>query len=191
MKDSDHENRPMIYGYAQVSTDGQSVAAQIASLTQAGAGGVCRETISEVKADHLQLCWLLDQFDPGDVLLITRLDRLARSTRDWLNSFASNIESATDPRSLSDTWANTVTAHGGFLLTVRGRLAEFERELMRIRTGKGRESAIARGVKISPRAELKPYQQREAIPGVESGEATHKIVRTYKLSHSTISRLAA
>jgi DNA invertase Pin-like site-specific DNA recombinase len=68
----------MIYGYARVSTDGQSVDAQIAALTAAGAGRVYREVASGAKTDRAQLRRVLDQLDAGDVLMVTRLDRLAR-----------------------------------------------------------------------------------------------------------------
>jgi DNA invertase Pin-like site-specific DNA recombinase len=72
----------MVYGYARISTDGQSVAAQVAALRTAGAGKVFREVASGAKTDRAQLRRLLDQLDDGDVVMVTRLDRLARSTRD-------------------------------------------------------------------------------------------------------------
>jgi DNA invertase Pin-like site-specific DNA recombinase len=78
----------MIIGYARVSTDGQSVAAQVAQLRAAGAGTVLREVASGAKTDRRQLRRALDQLDAGDVLMVTRLDRLARSTRDLLNTLA-------------------------------------------------------------------------------------------------------
>src|SRR5689334_23035215 len=102
----------MIYGYARVSTDGQSVEAQIAALTAAGAGRVFREIASGAKTDRTQLCRALEQLDAGDVLLITRLDRLARSTRDLLNTLAAITGKGAGFRSLGDTWADTTTPHG-------------------------------------------------------------------------------
>src|SRR5215469_16438444 len=75
-------NDPMIYGYARVSTDGQSVAAQVAALRKHGAARVVRETASGAKTDRTQLQRLLDKLAGGDVVMVTRLDRLARSTRD-------------------------------------------------------------------------------------------------------------
>ena len=77
------------------------------------------------------------------------------------------------------------------MLTVLGGLAEFERELIRTRTGQGRERAKARGVKMGRKAKLTPHQQREAVQRRENGEATREIARSYNVSHSTISRLAA
>ena len=72
----------MIYGYARPSTDGQSEAAQVRQLRAAGAGKVFREVASGAKTDRPQLCCLLAQLSAGDVLMVTRLDRLARSIRD-------------------------------------------------------------------------------------------------------------
>jgi Resolvase, N terminal domain len=128
----------MIYGYARVSTDGQSVEAQVAALTAAGAGKIFREVASGAKTDRAQLRRLLDTLDAGDVLMVTRLDRLARSTRDLLNTLASIAGKQAGFRSLGDAWADTTTPHGRLMLTVLGGLAEFERELIRARTGEGR-----------------------------------------------------
>src|SRR5271165_646012 len=122
----------MIYGYARVSTDGQSVAAQVAALKRAGAGKVSREVASGAKTDRTQLRRLLDQLDAGDVLMVTRLDRLARSTRDLLNTLAAITEKKAGFRSLGDAWADTTTAHGRLMLTVLGGLADdAERVIMR------------------------------------------------------------
>src|SRR6202047_1973711 len=128
----------MIYGYARVSTDGQSVTAQVAELRKHGAAKVVREVASGGKTDRAKLRRLLGQLDAGDVLMVTRLDRLARSTRDLLNTLATITEKKAGFRSLPDTWADTTTPHGRLILTVLGRLAEFEKELIRARTNEGR-----------------------------------------------------
>jgi DNA invertase Pin-like site-specific DNA recombinase len=86
LKSFGFHNDPMIYGYARVSPDGQSVAAQVAALRKDGAGKVFRETASGAKTDRAQLRRLLGQLTPGDVVTVTRLDRLARSTRDLLDT---------------------------------------------------------------------------------------------------------
>jgi len=95
----------MIYGYARVSTDGQSVAAQVAALAAAGAGKVFREVASGAKTDRAQLRRTLEALDAGDVLTVTRLDRLARSTRDLLNTLAAITAKGAGFRSLGDGWA--------------------------------------------------------------------------------------
>src|SRR5450631_1403191 len=155
----------MIYGYARVSTDGQSVTAQLHRL--------------------------LKVLDEGDVLLVTRLDRLARSTRDLLNTLAAITGKKAGFLSLADAWADTTTAHGRLMLTTLAGLAEFERELIRARTGEGRARAKARGVKMGRKFKLTPHQQREAGARRANGEALTEIARTYNVSHSTISRLRA
>jgi DNA invertase Pin-like site-specific DNA recombinase len=92
---------------------------------------------------------MLDSLAPGDVVMVTRLDRLARSTRDLLNTLAAIAEKKQAGfRSLGDAWADTTTAHGRLMLTVLGGLAEFERDLTRARTGEGRARAVARGQRM-------------------------------------------
>ena len=102
----------MIYGYARVSTDGQSVDAQVKQLRAAGAEKVFRETASGARADRAQLRRAIGQLEKGDVLMVTRLDRLARSTRDLLNTLAQIADKGAGFRSLADAWADTTTAHG-------------------------------------------------------------------------------
>ena len=150
-------NASMKYGYARVSTDGQSVAAQVEQLTQAGAEKVFREKASGAKTDRAQFRKALDALNEGDVLLVTRLDRLARSTRDLLNTLALIAEKKAGFRSLGDSWADTTTAHGRLMLTILAGLAEFERELIRARTGEGRARAKARGVKLGVNIWAVPY----------------------------------
>jgi DNA invertase Pin-like site-specific DNA recombinase len=179
----------MKLGYARVSTDGQSVEAQVRQLTKAGCKKVLRETASGAKTERSQLRKALDQLEAGDVLMVTRLDRLARSTRDLLNTLATITDRKAGFRSLGDTWANTTTAHGRLMLTVLGGLAEFERELIRTRTGEGRKRAIARGVKMGRPPKMTPHQIKEALRRREAGEPHRDIAQSYNVSHSTISRL--
>src|SRR6202162_1526201 len=180
----------MIYGYARVSTDGQSVEAQVAALTAAGAEKVFREVASGAKTDRMQLRRLLDQLDAGDVLTVTRLDRLARSTRDLLNTLAAITAKKAGFKSIGDTWADTTTSHGRLMLTVLGGLAEFERDLIRARTGEGRARAVARGQKMGRPFKLTDHQKREAVKRREQGETLADIARSYNVSPATISRLA-
>jgi DNA invertase Pin-like site-specific DNA recombinase len=111
---------------------------------------------------------VLDQLDAGDVLIVTWLDRLARSTRDLLNILATIAEKRGGFRSLGDTWADRTTAHGRRMLTVLGGVAEFERELIRARTSEGRARAVANGVKLGRKPILTPHQRREAIKRVNA-----------------------
>ena len=179
------------YGYARVSTDGQSVDAQVRQLTKAGCKKVFREVASGAKTDRAQLRRLLGQLEAGDVLTVTRLDRLARSTRDLLNTLATITGKKAGFRSLGDAWADTTTSHGRLMLTVLGGLAEFERELIRTRTGEGRERAKARGVRMGRKPKLTPHQMKEALRRRDQGEPMRDIGKSFNVSHSTISRLAA
>jgi DNA invertase Pin-like site-specific DNA recombinase len=180
----------MIYGYARVSTDGQSVDAQVKALHAAGAEKVIRETASGAKTDRAGLKRAIASLGKGDVLMVTRLDRLARSTRDLLNTVEKIADKKAGFRSIGDTWADTTTPHGRLMLTVLAGLAEFERELIRARTGEGRDRAKARGVKMGRKPKLTAHQIREAIRLRDrEGETVREIARTFNVSHSTISRL--
>jgi DNA invertase Pin-like site-specific DNA recombinase len=180
-----------VYGYARVSTNGQSLDQQEAELMAAGCAKVFKEKVSGAKTDRAELAKVIRTLQPGDVLVVTRLDRLARSTRDLLNVLATIAEREAGFRSLKDSWADTTTPHGRLMLTVLGGLAEFERELIRARTGEGRKRAKASGVKFGRPAALTPDQRQEAIQKLAKGEAQVDVARTFNVSQATISRLSA
>ncbi len=180
-----------IFGYARVSTDGQSVDAQVKALRAAGAERVFRETASGAKTDRRGLARALKSLGEGDTLLVTRLDRLARSTRDLLNTLDAIAKAGAGFRSLHDAWADTTTPHGRLMLAVLGGLAEFERELIRARTGEGRERAKERGVHMGRPPALTRHQRIEAREALAAGAATQAdLARRFNVSQSTISRLA-
>jgi DNA invertase Pin-like site-specific DNA recombinase len=176
-------------GYGRVSTDGQSLTAQVAELKDAGCTEIFQEKISGAKSDRKQLARLIARLGEGDVLVVTRLDRLARSTRDLLNLLGAVADKGAGFKSLRDTWADTTTPHGRLMLTVLGGLAEFERELIRSRTSEGRERAKVRGVVMGRKPKLTNHQRQEAIARREAGESLMDIGRSFNVSHSTISRL--
>lgn len=184
---------PLVFGYARVSTDGQTLEAQLAQLEAAGAGvgggKVYREKVSGAARERPQLGKLLEALSPGDVVLVTRLDRLARSTRDLLNVLGTIAEKGAAFRSLGDPWADTTTPHGRLMLTVLGGLAEFERELIRARTSEGRARAKEAGKKMGRPHKLTPHQRREALSRREKGESLTSIARSYNVHHATIGRL--
>ena len=179
----------MIIGYARVSTDGQTLDAQHATLIAAGAEKVYSEKISGAVTDRKALARAIGALGPGDTLIVTRLDRLARSTRDLLNVLDTVARAGAGFRSIADTWADTTTPHGRLMLTVLAGLAEFERELIRARTAEGRKGAMARGVRFGRKPKLTAHQRQEAIARRTAGEALVDIGRSYNVSHSTISRL--
>jgi len=120
-----------------------------------------REVASGAKTNRTQLRKAIASLRAGDLLMVTRLDRLARSTRDLLNTLAAITDRKAGFRSLSDAWADTTTSHGRLMLTVLGGLAEFERDLIRARTSEGRERARARGVRMGRPPKLTRQQRRE------------------------------
>jgi DNA invertase Pin-like site-specific DNA recombinase len=180
-----------VYGYARVSTNGQDLGSQEAELMAAGCAKLFKEKVSGAKTDRAELAKAVRRLEPGDVLVVTRLDRLARSTRDLLNVLATIGERQAGFRSLKDSWADTTTPHGRLMLTVLGGLAEFERELIRARTGEGRKRAKDRGVKFGRPSALTAHQRAEALQRLVNGEAQADVARTFNVSQATISRLAA
>jgi DNA invertase Pin-like site-specific DNA recombinase len=173
-----------IYGYARVSTDGQGVAAQEALLRAEGCAKVYSEKVSGKATDgRAELAKLLRRLTEGDVLMVTRLDRLARSTRDLLNILHELGQRGIGFKSLKDPWCDTTTPHGRLMLTVLGGIAEFERELINARTSEGRARAKARGVRFG--------RKREALERLRQGETQADLARTYNVGVATINRLAA
>jgi DNA invertase Pin-like site-specific DNA recombinase len=179
----------MIVGYARVSTDGQTLDAQQAMLKAAGVERVYAEKISGARSDRAQLAKLLKALGEGDTVIVTRLDRLARSTRDLLNILHAIGKAGATFKSLADSWADTTTLHGRLMVTILGGLAEFERELIKARTDDGRRRAMANGKRFGRKPKLSAFQIEEALRRRDAGEPLTEIARSYNVSHSTISRL--
>jgi DNA invertase Pin-like site-specific DNA recombinase len=179
----------MIIGYARVSTDGQTLDAQETALRNAGAEKVFAEKISGAITDRRQLARAIAALSEGDVLLVTRLDRLARSTRDLLNVLASISDKSAGFKSLADPMIDTTSPHGKLIIAVLGALAEFERSMILSRTSDGRKRAMDRGVRFGRKPKLSQFQMAEALSRRANGEALADIGRSYGVSHSTISRL--
>ena len=178
-----------LIGYGRVSTNGQDLAGQVAELQAAGCAKIYREKISGARTDRRELAKLLRAIEPGDVLIVSRLDRLARSTRDLLNILDAVANAGAGFRSLKDAWADTTTPHGRLMLTILGGLAEFERELIRARTGEGRKRAKARGVQFGRPPKLNNHQRQEALQRLAAGETQADIARTFGVDATTIGRL--
>ena len=179
----------MIVGYCGVSSDGQSLDAQQDQLKSAGATKVYSEKVSGVVTDRRELAKAISALASGDLLVVTKLDRLARSTRDLLNTLASVTAKGAGFRVLDNPSLDTTCAHGRLLLNILGSIAEFERELIRSRTSEGRQRAKARGVRFGRKPVLDQFQREEALKRREAGETLADIGRTFGVSHSTISRL--
>jgi DNA invertase Pin-like site-specific DNA recombinase len=179
----------MIVGYARVSTDGQTLDAQQSALTAAGAERIFAEKISGAVTDRKALAKAIATLREGDVLLVTRLDRLARSTRDLLNVLATISDKGAGFRSIADPMIDTTSPHGKLITAVLGALAEFERTMILARTSEGRRRAMDRGIRFGRKPKLSQFQVAEALARRANGEALADIGRSYGVSHSTISRL--
>ena len=189
MPEKNPQNRRL--GYARVSTYGQTLGAQLDQLSAAGCAKIYREKVTGVRADRRELLKLLKATGPGDVVTVTRIDRLARSTFDLLAIVKQIVDAKGQFRSLAEPWADTATSTGRLMIAVLGGLADVERDLIRTRTAEGRSRAKARGVKMGRKPKLTAHQQQEARRRRDHGEPIRDIARSFNVSHSTISRLAA
>jgi DNA invertase Pin-like site-specific DNA recombinase len=178
-----------IIGYARVSTDGQSLQSETEALHLAGASRVYSEKQSGAYSDRPQLAKAIQALGDGDTLVVCKLDRLARSTRDLLNTLDAIGKAGATFRSLGDAWADTTTPAGKLMLTVLGGLAEYERHLILSRTAEGRTRAQANGVRFGRKPALTSYQRAEALRRRAAGETLVEIAKSFNVSHMTIARL--
>ncbi|NKM36649.1 recombinase family protein [Rhizobium laguerreae] len=179
----------MNVGYARVSTQGQDLQQQEASLKAADCGRIFREKISGAKRERPELIRAIDHLREGDVLVVTRLDRLARSTADLLH-IAERLKSVgAGLKSLAEPWADTTTPGGKMILTVFAGIADFERSLIIERTSSGRAAAKARGVKFGPPSALSPEQVAHARDLIErEGKPVASVARLLGVHRSTLYR---
>jgi DNA invertase Pin-like site-specific DNA recombinase len=183
------EAKMAVLGYARVSTADQELGAQVDALKAAGATTIYREKISGVRADRKQLAKLMSALAAGDIVLVTKLDRLGRSTRELLDLIDRIGKVGASFRSLGDPLWDTSSAQGRLLSTLLAGIAEFERELIKERTGAGRKRALAAGVKFGRKRKLSDYQRAEAIKRRNAGETLASIAKSYAVDLSMISRL--
>ena len=144
---------------------------------------------SGARSDRPQLQSLLKALEPGAVVVVTRLDRLARSTIDLLTTIKQIADKGCLFKSLADPWADTTTPGGRLMLTVLGGLAEFERELIKARTSEGRDRAKRAGVKMGRKPILSAHQIAEIRSRKANGESVRFLARSYRVSPNTISRV--
>jgi len=168
-----------VIGYAQVSTNGQDLSAQIEALKAAGATTLYREKVSGARADRPQLAKLMKALKADDTVIVSKLDRLGRSTRELLDLIDQISKAGAVFRSLGDPLWDTSSAQGRLLSTLLAGIAEFERELIRERTGEGRKRAMAKGVKFGRKRKLSEYQRAEAIKRRAAGETVAPARSTY------------
>ena len=179
----------LMVGYARVSTGDQDLSQQHDQLHAAGCSRIFAEKITGTRRDRPELERLLDHLRRGDVVTVTRLDRLARSTRDLLE-IAERIQGAgAGLRSLAEPWADTTSPAGRMVLTVFAGIAEFERSLIVERTRSGREAAKRRGVKFGPQPTLTPAQVAHARELVDQeGRPVKEVAALLGVHRSTLYR---
>jgi DNA invertase Pin-like site-specific DNA recombinase len=182
-----------LLGYARVSTYGQTLDSQLDQLRKAGctSRNIYREKVTGARADRRELNRMLGKLAPGDVVTVTRIDRLARSTFDLFAIVKRIADAKAQFRSLAEPWADTGTSTGRLMLAVLGGLADVERDLIRTRTAEGRSRAKAQGKHMGRPPSLTPAQQKEASRRRAQGATLDELARSYNVSRATISRLAA
>ena len=175
-------------GYARVSTYGQTLDAQLDQLRGAGCSKIYREKVTGARADRRELLAMLRHLAPGDVVTVTRIDRLARSTFDLFAIVKQIVDTKAQFRSLAEPWADTGTSTGRLMIAVLGGLADVERDLIRTRTAEGRSRAKAQGQQMGRPPALTPVQQKEAARRRAQGATLHELARSYNVGISTIRR---
>lgn len=188
MTETHPQNRRL--GYARVSTYGQTLDAQIEQLRAEGCAKIYREKASGARADRRELLKLQKQVAAGDVVVVTRIDRLARSTFDLFAIVKRIVDAGAQFRSLAEPWADTGTSTGRLMIAVLGGLADVERDLIRTRTAEGRGRAQARGQHMGRPSKLTPQQQAEARQRRAEGATLKELADSYNVAIATIARLA-
>jgi DNA invertase Pin-like site-specific DNA recombinase len=179
---------PVKLGYARVSTDDQTLDRQRERLREAGCERLFEEKVSGARRDRPELARLLDQLRGDDVVVVTRLDRLARSTSNLLEIAEAIRAKEAGLLSLAEPWADTTSPAGRMVLTVFAGIAEFERELIRQRTEEGRQAARKRGVSFGRPPKLRPDQRELAARLLQEGRSVSEVARTFNVHPATIYR---
>jgi len=175
-------------GYARVSTREQDFAGQQHDLQAAGCERIFAEKISGRHGNRPELLALLDYVRAGDVVMVTRLDRLARNTRDLLD-IAERLQSAdVGLKSLAEPWADTTSPAGKMLLTILAGVAEFERGLIVARTSAGRHAAKERGVKFGPPVKVDPQKLALAKAALDGGQTVAQVAAVIGVHPATLYR---
>mgnify|MGYP000892635332 CR=1 FL=1 len=179
----------MKIGYARVSTEEQHLDLQLEALKNAGSDRIFQEKISSRKSDRPELERVLDHLREGDILVVWKLDRLARSTRELLDIVEKVKKGGAGLQSLSEPWADTTSYAGKMVLTVFAGIAEFERELLRDRTSAGRIAAKKRGVRFGRPVKLNPDQKQAAMQFLQEGNSPKQVANIFSVHPATIYRL--
>jgi DNA invertase Pin-like site-specific DNA recombinase len=185
-----HPEKRLI-GYARVSTYGQTLDSQLEQLRVVGSSSrnIYREKVTGERPDRRELNRMLGKLAPGDVGMVTRIDRLARSTFDLFGIVKRIVDANAQFRSLAEPWADTGTSTGRLMLAVLGGLADVERDLIRTRTAEGRSRAKAQGKAMGRRPPpLTPAQQKEATRRRAQGATLQELADSYHRSIASMRR---
>jgi DNA invertase Pin-like site-specific DNA recombinase len=146
----------MLIGYARVSTKDQNLERQIDELSKANCEKIFQEKISGTKKNRPEFDRMMDQLRPGDVVIVSEITRISRSTKDLVDIVETFKQNGVELKSLKESWLDTTSAHGKLLFTIFAGLAEFERDITVERVKSGLEAARARGrVGGKPKADPK------------------------------------
>jgi DNA invertase Pin-like site-specific DNA recombinase len=177
-----------IKGYT-ASLPGQSIGEQESRLRAAGVRLFYREAPARARQNRPELAKLLERLEAGDVVMVTSIDRLARSGRDLLNILKAIADKGAAFRSLSESWADTSKPNGREVIAILSGLSDFEGEVLRIRGRAGRKRAKARGVRFGRPRKLNPVQRLDALERLRAGETQADVAQTYGVDPTTIGRL--
>ena len=179
----------MKIGYARVSTADQNLELQLTALKEAGCARIYQEKISGAKRERPELQRLLDQLRPDDIVVVWKLDRFARSTKNLLELVELIKVAEASFCSLSEPWADTSSHAGKMIMTVFAGIAEFERDLIRERTSVGRKAALKRGVRFGRPKKLNDEQKMLTLRLLQEDKSVSEIAKTFNVHNTTIYRL--
>jgi len=177
-------------GYARVSSYGQTLDAQVEQLRADGCVEIYYEKVSDVRTDRRELLKLLKALTPGDVVIVTRIDRLARSIFDLFGIVKQIVDAGGQFRSLAEPWTDTATGTGRLTIAALGRLIDVERDLIRTRMTDGRSRAKARGQRLGHPPKLTDAQKEEARLRRAEGATLRELAQTYDVTPTTIFRIS-
>jgi DNA invertase Pin-like site-specific DNA recombinase len=179
----------MKYGYARVSSNTQDYTGQIEALKAAGCERIYSEKASgKSTLGRKEFDRLIRSLVPGDIVCVTKLDRLARSSRDLHNILHELQERSCGFVSLGEAWCDTTTDVGRLMLTIMGGISEFERGLIRKRCEEGIERAKAKGTQFGRKPALDPGQRRRIAERYAEGETMSELAQEYECGEATIWR---
>lgn len=177
----------MRIGYARVSTDNQDLTDQQQQLAADGCEQIFFEKVSGAKRDRPELNAMLSMLRRGDVVVVAKIDRLARSLSDLLELSTLIHEAGADLRFIGEAGLDTTTDQGKLMFSILGAFAEFERSLIVARTTRGRDAAKARGVKFGPKVKHTPEKLAAAAQAArEEGSSVALAAKAFGMSKATL-----